>query len=260
MIQQMLVATEAGSDTPGGVISTSYTVTDIVISAPYPDTTRIVEPNVRVTGTAVVFCHGLGQSYATFDPSTNRYSQNALSSGYMLLSGDYGGQYWSAQPAQDRIVGAVAYLVSHYAVTDIVLWSESAGGTLGLMMATTGFSGVSVRGWFGIYPCVDLNTARSVPSLTTPINDAFPAYPADAVGRDPILIPAASYNGLRLRCCQSPADTILPKPAHGDALVTLTTGHATEVACIATTGDHGDASNFTQARADDFLDFLNRCF
>jgi hypothetical protein len=198
-----------------------------------------------------------------FDPIVSdkyRYMQGALAGGYMLAAGDFHGFQWDNPTAQTDIEALAAYLLANYSVTSVVLWSQSAGGPLGLLKATQGFSGVTVKGWFGIYPGVDLNVAHGNAALTASIDAAFPGYPTGTTGRDPALFAASAFNGLRLRCCQSASDTVLPKASHGDALVTLATGHATEVTCIATSGDHGDASNFTQTRADDFVSFLGRCF
>lgn len=248
----------------GGSVNGSFSIVDVTISG---DASRIIIPKSRVSGTAVVYCHGLMEfvsDLSMFSPRSvdqkHWYFAKAVQHGYLLAAGKFGGDTWDNATAQTALENLVAYLVANYSVTEIVLWSQSAGGPLGLLKSTQGFSGVTVKGWFGIYPIVNLDAAHSNGALTASINAAFPSYPTDASGRDPILLSASSYDGLRLRCCQSASDTVAPKSIHGDALVTLTTGHATEVTCVATTGDHGDPSNFTKALADDFIEFLGRCF
>jgi hypothetical protein len=259
----------------GSAVGGGYTMVDTAVGG---DTTRVIVPTVRVAQTAVVYCHGLGETTHSlaigvdispydvtrdFDPVgdiKHLYMMGALNAGYLLAAGDFGGYLWSNATAQAKVEALVGNLVANYGVTKVVLWSMSAGGAIGLLKVTQGFSGVTVPGWFGIYPVVDLNVAHGNALLTASINAAFPAYSTDAAGRDPILLPATAYNGLRLRCCGSLADTAVPVASHGQALVTLTTGHAIETTCILTSGDHGDASNFTQALANDFVAFLNRCF
>jgi hypothetical protein len=244
----------------GSAVGGGYTILDTTVSG---DNTRLVIPTVRVPGTALVWCHGLGGGYSDLDPVGNAmklYYLNAVAGGYLQASGDFGGYNWDNPTAQAKVEALVAYLVANYGVNQVVMYGGSAGGPVSLLKATQGFTGVTVKGWHNIYPVVNLDAAHSNAALTASINAAFPGYPTGTAGRDPILFAASAYDGLRLRCCQSAADTVTPKSIHGDALVTLATGHATEVTCLTVTGDHGDVSSYTQALADDFLAFLNRCF
>lgn len=249
----------------GDSIKGSYSARDVTISG---DASRIIIPTARVPGTALVWCHGLENTTSanleTIDPNAvnlnHWYYVKAVEHGYLIAAGNLGGYNWSNATAQTAVENLVAYLVANYGVTDVVMFGGSAGGPISLLKATQGFPGVTVRGWHSIFPIVDLHAAHGNAALTASIDTAFPSWPTDAAGRDPILLPASAYNGLRLRCYQSADDTVAPKATHGDALVTLATGHATEVTCVTTSGDHGDPSNFTPALADDFVDFLSRCF
>jgi hypothetical protein len=188
------------------------------------------------------------------------YYTQAITNGYLYAAGQFGGFQWDNPTAQTAVENLVAHLVANYGVTSLVMTGGSAGGPIGLLKATQGFTGVTVKGWHGIFPVCDLATAHGNANLTASINAAFPSYPTGTAGRDPILFPATAFNGLRIRCMGSLSDVTVPVNQHGDALVTLATGHATEATCIHTTGDHGDPSNFTPALADDFVAFLGRCF
>jgi pimeloyl-ACP methyl ester carboxylesterase len=236
-----------------------FTTLDTTLSG---DNVRIMIPRPnRVAGTALIWCHGLGGSEKDITNAPNiNYTYAAMAAGHLVAACNGFGYNWDNPTAQAALEALVAHLAANYGVTKAVLFGGSAGGPLGLLKATQGFPGVSVKGWHGIFPIVNLDAAHSNSSLTASINAAFPGYPGSAAGRDPILFPASAYNGLRLRCYQSAADTVAPKAIHGDALVTLATGHAVEVACIATSGDHGDPSNSTPSMVNDFVSFVGRCF
>ncbi len=248
----------------GGSITGSYSSVNATISG---DLSRIIIPANRVEGAALVFCHGLGQFASDlneFSPTSvtlnHWYYTKAVEHGYLHAAGRFGGDNWDNSTAQTNIENLVAYLVSNYGITDIVMTGGSAGGPIGLLKATQGFPNVTVRGWFNVFPVINLDLAEHNANLKASIDAAFPSYPTDAVGRDPILFPASAFNGLRLLCTGSLSDATVPVNQHGQALVTLATGHATEATCIVTTGDHGDPSNFTPELADDFISFLGRCF
>lgn len=225
-------------------------------------------PTNRIAGTALVWCHGLGQFVSNMNefsltiPTLNHYYwSKAIENRYLNAACMMGGpNQWDNPTAQTACENLVAYLVANYGVTEVVLTGGSAGGPLGLMKATQGFPGVTVKGWHGIFPVCDLSVAHGNANLTASINIAFPSYPTGTTGRDPMQFAASAFNGLRLRCMGSLADATVPVNQHGQALVTLATGHATEATCILTTGDHGDPSNFTAALGDDFISFLGRCF
>jgi hypothetical protein len=239
-------------------INGGYTISDITIAGV---AARLIVPDIRVAGTAIIYCHGLGETATSVSETGDKalYVYGALASGYMIASSTAGGNTWSNATAETDYEALAAYIIANYAVADVVMWAQSAGGPISLLKAVQGFSGITVAGWFGIYPVVDLDSAYGVAALTPSIDSAFPSYPTDASGRDPALFAGSTYAGLRLRCVQSASDTITPKADHGDVLVTLATGHATEVACVATSGEHGDNSNFSQTRANDFVSFLGRC-
>jgi hypothetical protein len=226
---------------------------------------RLIVPTSGIPGVAVVYCHGLGGSQKSLcaEPTdaAYRYQQSGVKAGYMFAATNAHGYQWSNPTAQADVEALVAYLVANYGVNTIIMHGGSAGGPVSLLKLTQGFPGVTVKGWYSIFPVVNLDAAHNNTGTSLPasINAAFPAYPTDAAGRDPILFPASAYNGFRIRCCQSPADTVAPKAVHGDALVSLVAGHALEATCVATTGDHGDPSNYTQPLADAFVAFLNRC-
>ncbi len=248
----------------GHSITGSFKIVDLTISG---DLSRIVIPTNPITGKALIFCHGLGQfvdDLKEFDPTSvtlnHFYYAKAIENRYLMAAGRFGGFNWNNATAQTAIENLVAYLVSNHGITQVVMFGGSAGGPIGLLKATQGFTGVTVKGWFNVFPVVNLDAAEHNANLKASVDAAFPSYPTDAAGRDPILFTASAFNGLRLRCCQSLTDATTPAATHGDALVTLASGHATEATCTHTSGDHGDPSNFTPALADDFISFLGRCF
>jgi hypothetical protein len=237
-----------------------YSLIDTTVSG---DAVRLMVPASRKTGTALVYCHGLGGSQLDIGSNSLNmvYTIPAVNAGYLVAACNAIGYNWDNPTAQAAVEALVAYLHSTYAVTDVVMIGGSAGGPVSMLKATqNNFPSVTVRGWHSIFPVFDLDAAHSNPALTASIDAAFPGYPGSAAGRDPALFPNTAFNGLRILCCQSPADTVTPKALHGDVLVAHATGHATEVTCTATTGDHGDPSNFTPALAADFIAFLGRCF
>jgi hypothetical protein len=238
--------------------SPPFTMKDTTVSG---DNVRIMTPLTRVSGTALIWCHGMGGSEKDINLTPNTvYSYAGIGAGHLVAACNAFGYNWDNPTAQAAVEALVAYLVANYGVTKVVMFGGSAGGPVGLLKTTQGFAGATVKGWHGIFPVCDLALAETHPSLKASIDAAFPGFPAGTAGRDPMLFSASVFNGLRLRCMGSLADTVVPVNLHGQKLMAQAAGHALENTCIVTTGDHGDMSNFTQALADDFTAFLGRCF
>jgi hypothetical protein len=259
---------DIGSD--GQVATKAYGVSEYAINGGFTttDTTigginsRFIVPDVRRAGTAVVHCHGLGEGAADVSGTDIAKAKildvlDLLAGGYLVAASDLGGNTYDNATAVAAYDAQVAALVSTYGVTKIMNWGQSAGGPLALYKVAVGATGVTIYGAALKYAITDLDWAHSSGTLASSVNSAFPSYPTDASGKDPILISSASFAGKAFQFIHSPDDTVVDYAANATAFHDHVSG-AAERTIIDTTGDHGDSSNFTEALAQGLVSFVGR--
>lgn len=224
---------------------------------------RILVPDNYVNK-CVVYHHGAGEDYTSINAADKASIVTQLTGeGYLMAASSAHGDNWGNQAAVDDYVALQSYLVTNYAPAKTALMSQSMGGLTGLLTASAGFAGLC--GWFGIYPVCNLSAmfANNAGTYAGAIRSAYSIaadgsdYSTKTSGHDPVLLTASTFNRLPMRFWHSSGDTVVGKTANSDQMQTLVSGSKQESTVIATTGDHGDASNFNPTAVSDFLD---RCF
>ena len=116
------------------------------------------------------------------------------------------------------------------------------------------------RAFVGIYPLTNLNwiynsgtsTINPQAQINSSIQTAYgctnaatcnPAF----VPYDPTQIAATAFTGFPMHLWQSPTDTVVDKSQNADLFASRVNAAGGSVVVTATTGDHGDVSNFNPA-------------
>lgn len=240
---------------------------------PNTDAIRIWEPTTGgwtggVTGTATPVLIGFHSAGGTkedpFGPGTSLIT-NARAAGYLVATATAGDRAWGNPASVASYVQSLYEYVSwNYNVSRTVLWAASMGGLAALSAASRGMD--KVKGLALHYPVCSLaNIYADNASYVSEINTAYginnlggasTSYAGKTVGADPYLRPTASYAGLRFRFYASAGDTSVLKARHADLMHAKVSPVAAESNVVATSGDHGDASNWDWA---DLSAFLARC-
>ncbi|MGO4653013.1 hypothetical protein AB4068_15120 [Arthrobacter sp. 2RAF22] len=171
--------------------------------------------------------------------------------GWAVASADFHGNAWG-DPAAVQDVAALAKWAQDKAGQRATLYiAGSMGGLTSLNAMEQG--GNVPDCWYGVMPVVDENTVSDVLDATAQIQLAYG-------GRVPAAsIPARNLNTLpsvKYRILSSPDDTWVPVKANADVLATGLKGAGRDVSTLATTGQHGDPSNFNES---DLLAFADSC-
>ena len=179
-----------------------------------------------------------------------------LDAGYMVansaaLGGDNVGTGYAHYPHLWR------YLTKHFPVGRVVIWSTSFGGPSGLRMIKEREI-PDIAAWVGTYPVTNL---ADVYANNTTLRDAIDLKwgslaAAQAAGADPNLYPATAFRGVRMHVRDSPTDNTVLKAGNVDLLKPRLDPYTDQFTVIATTGAHGDASNFTNLDTTEIV-FLN---
>ncbi len=217
-----------------------------------------------VPAPVIIYCHGAGDDATTaFNGNTHSDIYDALAAeGIIVAAITSGGIGNDANLAGVRSL--YDYIAANWTVSKVAFMAQSMGGVVS-QLALTGLGGVypNLKGFLGIYPVSSLATFYTNPTYTPVINAAYNisgggSYAAQTAGRDPALIPAASYPNIRYRYYGSAADGTVPLASHAAVMGTKLTMTATKESTVVTTvGVHGDSSNF---RAADVVAFFKRCF
>lgn len=236
-----------------------YTIVDSTLSG---EGIRVMIPDAPVAGTAIMYCHGTGETEASITDSVSSdkclHVLNALARGQIVAASNGAGSGWNNNAAQLAYTQLAAHLVSTYAVNTIAFLAQSMGGESALFHLSQGLTGLTIEGFYGIYPSCDLDDAHGNVSLSSSVNTAYGGnYAANSPGHNPLGLAAATFDGKVMTFLASPDDSIVPKVANTDAFVTKVTGHAASATVVTTSGEHGDVSNFVIAP---WLTFLDDCF
>ena len=211
----------------------------------------------------VIFNHGHGQTAtAPWDQSTTvrPLLQTIKDAGYIIASSSASGDAWGSTTSIEDQLDLYRYVRDHYAIGGVVMLSESMGGLPGLLAIAAGT--IPVLGWAGIYPITNLASIYDLGgSFATEIDTVYGipgsgTYAVQTAGHDPNLLDGRAFRGIPMRMWASSADTVVPKASNATAFAALVEPYAAEVEVVATTGDHGDGSNFDAA---DLLEFFTRC-
>lgn len=222
---------------------------DVAVLVPY----AAMDP--AKTAKVLIWCHGAGDDYLSHISDGNsgfssRLSRSMviglLNDGWIIVSCTAtSAQHWGKPDAWTAQKAAIDWLKSWLSVGKWAVLGQSMGGTLSLRTLA---QYPEIRNWYGIYPVCSISsmTGGSFGGNITAAYASVGGLAAVQSQTNPILFPAATWAGKRLLATHSPGDTAVPKAANSDALIARAiTGGAAVATVTATTGDHGNASNFT---------------
>jgi fermentation-respiration switch protein FrsA (DUF1100 family) len=199
----------------------------------------------------ILYAHGAGETQTALTADTLKTSTVAalINAGFILAGTNAHGDNWGTQQSIDDYAALEQYVRTNYNVSNVCVWSQSMGGLDGLMAIAQ--NKVRAVGWLGTYPVTNLANLYGLGTYASAINTAHgitgsaPATYANRTFRlDPNLLQGLSWRNVPMRFYSSAGDTVVPKTQNTDLFKTLINGSARESVVVATTGDHGDPSNF----------------
>lgn len=256
----LTTGTTAGTLTiSDGSVSTTITISDrkTVMTTQSGCDIMVIEPasydGSVATGVAF-YHHGNGETRTAWNDEARKSGirDALLAAGYLLVGISAGATAWGNDSAMAKYTIAHPYILSTYNVSGIVLVGQSMGGLTAFRASADPSTYQRVRGVYGIYPCCGALAQYDSPNDTydSQILSAWSAADRTALaaavaGKDPLVRLAAAYPNIRYRFHASDSDTVVYKDVNTDAMRTLLGGTSTiENSLVATSGDHGDPSNF----------------
>lgn len=197
----------------------------------------LARPRHPRAGRVVLYMHGAGSNatHAVDDPRLGSLTAALLAAGYAVAASDAHGDNWGDDPSvADQV--ALAHHLATLGLDRVYVLAESMGGLDALRL----IGQVPVRAWAGLYPVCNLASIDAVGTYSAAIRAA------NGGTVPPSLSPVrpAPLHGLPMRFWASPSDSVVPKAQNTDVCAANATADGAQVTLTATTGDHGDASNF----------------
>lgn len=221
---------------------------------------QVTTPSGFSEGTAyplLLVTHAAGGTASSPFGTGDSLITTAASNGYMVAASLAQDRAWGNPQSVDEYVDLFNYVASRYRITRTVIWAASMGGLAGLTLAGSGRI-PGLKGFLGMYPVCSLaNFYADKSGYQAEINTAYGSSPYTGAHQasyyDPYLRAAADFTGLRFLFFHSASDTVVDKTRHSDLMHTKVTSVAAESTVTATSGDHGDASNWVWANCSAFL-------
>jgi hypothetical protein len=188
------------------------------------------------------------------DTTARAYFENIVSNATIVVGSDEGSDAnYGNDEAQFAARDAINFVRTNWSVAGIFGIGESAGGVTPW--------GIASRGWFkfdgliGIYPVLDLFGMFTNTAYTAGSNFIYTAYGLtnanDFTNRttvngehNPVAKHPSAYAGTPMLMFGSTADGAVPPTSHAHRMTNAVTGWNNETTFTATTGGHGDASNW----------------
>ena len=245
----------------------------VVTTSPNTQPLRVIVPtayNQNIGTHIILFAHanngdstdGTGRSLGSF--------RNALAladAGYIVACPNMHGNNWGSPTGVTDLVDAYAYLVTTYRTRWTGLFGQSMGGVASLN-AIADARIANIRAWAGVVPVCDL------PSIWQAGNGPLAAdirygwglasngsqdstFATITAGSNPTALNPTAFNGIRMYFRASPDDTTVPSVTNTTVMAALVTGHAASVTVAATSGPHGNPSDFNP---DELANFFATAF
>lgn len=220
----------------------------------------ITTPSGYTHGTAVpllLITHAAGGTASSPFGTGDGAITSAAAAGYLCASSLSQDRAWGNPQSVDDYVDLFNFCAANYRISRTVIWAASMGGLAGLTLAGSGRI-PGLKGFMGMYPVCSLaNFYADQSGYQTEINTAYGSTPYTGAHQasyyDPYLRSASDFAGLRFLFFHSSADTVVSKTRHSDLMHAKVSGVAAESTVTATSGDHGDASNWVWANCSAFL-------
>lgn len=212
----------------------------------------------------IIFCHGSGENFYSITKQSDAtkmglLTQNLLSDGYAVLSGENGGlQNWGNETALDAVLDQYRWFRDRYALGPVVMLGSSMGNlACGLTIARREIP--NIVGWYGIDPVLSLSAVFADVQHRSKIITAYGIagdgsdYAAKTAGHDPMLFDAADFRGIPVRFAASPDDTVVLESQNTTPMLAKLAGTAAEASLFPRTGSHVATSHFNLADLRSFL-------
>ena len=228
---------------------------------------RLMLPDYRNNNMAppplLVYTHGAGQSAENVreNGKMGEITWRALRDGYAVCAHDFGGPYtWGNDTALTAYRDYMRELLTLYPFGPVIVIGESMGGLNSLNAIARHY--VPAAAWVGIYPVCNLTYMHSV-NFTDSINAAYNIqgdgeFGVKTSGHDPMLMEPGTWGAMPAYITASDGDTIVKKAENADKFAQRLRKGGSQVTLIASTGDHGDTSNFNWDAIKQFLEPLTR--
>lgn len=237
------------------------------------DVSIVVPAAALVPGATVkvaIWCHGAADDYLSHLSDQNGGSSSNLSrpvimgllnDGWIVLGCSAKSTvHWGNPGAWTAQSRAIDWLKSWLNVGKMVAIGQSMGGTLSLRALA---SYPEITNWYGIYPVANITAQYTAASNAYQADiiaayTPYGGYTANLAQCSPVNFVSGAFAGKRLLCTASPSDVNVPKASNADQLVTKALADGALTASVtATTGGHGDTSNFTSPIVTAMLAHLN---
>ena len=229
---------------------------------------RLEGPDWLTAAPLLIYCHGQGGTQN--EPWTLDFAPlrtPSIDAGWIWAASNMAGANFGNAAGVTSISQLIAWVKTHYTVTDIVLYGVSMGGLPAMNYIANGGYDPLLRGFVGGVAGQSLaDLFNNVPSTKAAIKTAW-GFAADGdygtatAGGDPMLRTTSLYAGLRYCWFASFEDTLLSPTPHSVAMRDKLASVATEATLQTTTGDHVTTPMTASgtALAPVFMSFLGRC-
>lgn len=240
-----------------------------------PQQIRVWQPaaydSVTNIGNVILHFHGHGgDAHSTFDANgdlvVRAYYAALVASNYTIIASDLGGGdgVWGSPLSVEAAENALKWYRARYSYSNLYVMADSAGGASALNFIASHKE--KVAGVVLHYPVCAVSNMY-VHGWTTQIDAAYGGSSSNEfAGYDPVYENPRVFYGVPFRIYASSGDTIVTKAQNADLFVTKLGGtvnanvtaaaFSPEVDEVATSGDHGDDSNFDSASD---VAFFKRC-
>lgn len=227
---------------------------------------RMVVPatyDSRKPAPLVIYSHGYSENVTRPSGWGTALDVALTNAGFILAAGDATGMSNTGQQSCiDEYLRIYRYCRDNLAISSVIIIGASAGG-LGALNLIQRRLIPGIAGFIGIYPVVDLAAWYVASGVNVKANFGIAAdgsdYATKTAGFDPMLADNANYAGIPMWLEGSPADTVVSKTVHMDAFAAKVAGVVPELVTTATTGEHGDSSNYNTTQIASLLAFAQRC-
>lgn len=248
---------------------TGYSPQTVIVPDTLGGNTRVVLPknyDSRAAYPVVLHTHGFGVDQRALMKQNSasdiyKVSDEFLNTGRAIVIASGAGGSDEVGSGYLDYVAAWDYVRSRFSASGkVLLMPESFGGVATSRLLARDGAIPGIVGVLGYYPVLDLAGMYATGgAFDDAINTRYGSLAAaQAAGADPALIPAPSFRGVPWRVYHSPDDTVVNK-TWTDALDTRLSAVGVDFTTIATTGDHGNASNYTVGRIAEAMAFFDAC-
>ena len=199
----------------------------------------------RPTQRLVLYLHGSGEQASVLEEEQLKPMVDTfLKKGFAVAASNGGDEYNWGNPASVRDSAALARKLGY---KDVYILAQSMGGIGGVKLIDR----LHPVAWAGIFPVCDARSVWRTGDDTKEIEAVWgPGPPPKYISP----VKAKDVKGLPVIMFSSPEDTNVPKSENADRCAAWMRKGGAHVTVVATTGEHGDPSNFQPGRLAGFFE------